>query len=172
MTDEAHTAEEIIASVLEAVRASFGKYLGRSIPSDREGARERLHEILLDSFPSPAPDRFPSMNAMQKEMATTAAVDLLEPFMCGMSESYDPRKILGRPSAVALQMLEERFRGVIDQMPFTLIQYERLRRDEKIHDWGFKRTDETNAQVWLRPLEPVEFITVKVKDVGDLFNGE
>ena len=170
MTDEARSAEEITAAVLEAVRTSVEQYLGRRVPGDREEARAFLRETIFDSLPTST--SYTSLDVMQKEMAADAAVDLLEPFVHGMPEGYDPRRTLGRTSDVALKMLEERFQDVLDQQPFTLIRYERLRRDEKIHDWGFKRFTETEAQLWLIPIRPAEFITVKIKDAGDLFDGE
>ena len=160
MTSEARTAEEIMAAVLEAVRVSVGKYLGKPLPSDRAGVRARLREILFDSFP--VSTSYANLDEMQREMATEAGICLLEPFICGMPEGYDPRKILGHPSEVALQMLEDRFRDMLDQMPFTLIRYERARRDGELHDWQFKRIDETNAEVSIHPVKPVEFIVVRL----------
>ena len=163
MTDEAHTAEEITATLLEAVRKSVGQYLGQPDPMDRERAREFLYETFFDSFP--ASTSYASLDVMQREMAVKAAVDLFEPFIHGMPEGYDPRKILGHPSEVALRMLEERFQDVLNQPLFLPIRYERLRRDNQIHDWGFKRIDETNGQLWFIPLMPTEFIMLSVGEI-------
>lgn len=164
MADEAPTAEEaaeverLMALATETVRKACEGYLGRQ--QDRESARAWLREVLFGDFPDVS--GLGSLDDFQKKMATEAGVCLLESFLCGMPEGYDPRQILGGDTSdIALQMLEERFRGVLDEMPFTLIRYERLRRDGKIHDWQFKRTDETHAQVAITPLEPARFITVE-----------
>lgn len=166
MADEAPTAaeaaevERIMARVTETVRKACEGYLGRQ--QDRASVRAWLRETLSDSLPSPAADQFFNLTAFQREMATEGGVTLLEPFLCGMPEDYDPRHILGdRMSDIALRMLEARFRGVLDEMPFTLIRYERARRDGKIHDWQFKRVDETHARVAVTPLEPARFVTVE-----------
>lgn len=174
MTDETRSAEEITAAVLEAVRASVGKYLGRSVPGDPEQTRKWLTEMLMESLelPDDVPPEMAELYEAQKPQAARAGALLLEPFLNGLPEKYEPRKILESISDVMLKMLERRFHDVMDQFPLIMIRYEQLRREGKIQDWGFRRKGETTADVWLIPLLPAEFITIDVKNAGELFDDE
>lgn len=151
--------QQIIATAMETIRKVCGKFLGQERDeAAREQYRAHMAEMLFESMP-PVVDN-PNMDKEWRTEAARAGAFVVEPFIFGMQEDYDPKFILHTLSDHALGLLEARFQDDLDHMPFTLIRYEALRRRGQIHRWDFKRTDETNAQVSFVPVEPAEFITV------------
>lgn len=157
---ESHDVNAIMKMAAETIRQACERFIGE--PRDKQSRaryRTQMREMLYESMP-PTGDG-PAMDDFTRGLAADAGVDILEPFMFGLPEHYDPRAILGRTSDMALDLLMARFNEISDQLPFEMFRYEKLRRQGLLFDWGFERVDETHGRVWCKPVKPAEWIEVR-----------